>query len=272
MRLLRNHQFVVAIVAVAAFLLDWFVRPIVSLNIERWAKSKRADKLLADGWPERVMELISGILVGYVFPNIGPFLLGLAACAFVFGIQDMRNRRRGRDMQPIRSETETTAMASAYDEAIEANLIQLANFANVHLFPAIDRLDGLIDEATVSALTHGDIVGVLLRYYLSSSMTRYRDEAQRTLERKIGGKTVNLNLLERSLCDTIDAYRTVSSATHKALAPADPATTFGQLYRRWKQADEEVDRSLSELLGALPANSVLRARLRLIRSRFRHIE
>lgn len=95
MRLLRDHPFVVAAAAGAAFLLDWFVRPIVSLNIERWAESKRADRLLANGWLERVMEVISNTFVEYIAPNIGPFLLGLAVCAVLFGLQDMRSRRRG---------------------------------------------------------------------------------------------------------------------------------------------------------------------------------
>jgi hypothetical protein len=89
---LRNHPFITAAGAATYVVVDWFARPIITLNIENWAASEGADKLFANPFVVGVINTVVSVFNDYIMPNAPAFALGIAICALVFGLQDWRSR------------------------------------------------------------------------------------------------------------------------------------------------------------------------------------
>jgi hypothetical protein len=89
----RSHPFATAAIAIAAIVIDRFVRPIVQLNIERWAESEEADKVLSN-WLATHAVTVMDLYAAYIGPYLAPYLLGFATCSILFGVTHWITKRR----------------------------------------------------------------------------------------------------------------------------------------------------------------------------------
>lgn len=107
----RSHPFGAALIGLAIWIIDWIVRPFVSLNVERWLEARGFDRFLAEEPSNQWLVALHNLFLG-LLSDVGPFALGFACCALLFGLQDMRAKKPLHFKTPLKGKAQTLVRRS----------------------------------------------------------------------------------------------------------------------------------------------------------------